>query len=869
MRAVAGIVERTEDLTRLTSALGEVRKRGEGKLVLLAGEAGAGKTTLLRCFCEAQGDARVMWGACEPLLTSRPLSPLIDVAEDVGGELRRLIDTDPRPHELATALMDELRRRRPTVLILEDVHWADEATLDVVMLVGRRVATVPSLVVASFREETLERSQQLQLVLGELAGYSSRWTLAPLSLAAVRELASSSEVDARELHDRTGGNPFFVTEVLEAGGEALPATVRDAVFARTAVLSREARRLLDILSIVPGELPTWLLERLAGSATEHLEECLAAGVLAAGSGQVRFRHELARLAIEGALAPTRRAELHGVALAVLRSRPEHALDPARLAYHAEAAGAVEEVLRWAPLAGERAARVGAHWEAGEQYARALRCASDMRPKDRIELLRRQVEECWLTEQFDIAIELEQEVLRYARVLGDRLAEGDALRTLSRLHFFVGAVRDGEACATQAVDLLEQLEPGHELAMAYGNLSQRRSVTWDIPQTLEWGDRTLALADRLHDTEATVYALTNIGTALCQVGDTAGFERLERALQLAQEHRLEDYGGRALHLLAICALRLRRLDQVEAWLERGFAYCDEHGLDAWRLFLMSWRARLELERGNWAQARESADGVLRDYRSAVFPRSLAVSTLALVDARQGDHGGSRVLSDERAATLATGELDRIAHLALARTEIAWLNGAPSDAVVQETDAAFALAARAKAPWELGALACWRRRSGIVEEVPNAVAEPYALSLVGETQRASDAWRRLGCPYEAALALADADDEQTLRCAHAELQELGARPAAAIVARRLRRRGVRDVPRGPRARTRENSAGLTPRELEVVALLARGLRNAQIAERLVVSEKTVDHHVSAILRKLQVQTRGEAGAKATELGLVGGG
>ncbi len=867
MRAVGKIVERTEELSRLEGALAEVRDGGEGRLVLLAGEAGTGKTVLLRCFCEAQHDARVLWGACEPLLTSRPLSPLIDVAEDVAGELQRLLDTDPPPHQLAAALMDELRRRRPTVLVLEDVHWADEATLDVLMLVGRRVATVPSLVLVSFREETLDRSPQLRLVLGELAGRSSRWTLAPLSLDGVRELAASSGVDARELHELTEGNPFFVTEVLEAGGETLPATVRDAVLARTAGLSPDARGLLDVVSIVPGELEMWLFEALAGSATEHLAECLAAGVLTAGREHVRFRHELARLAIEGALGPTRRAELHEIALTALRARPDSALDPARLAYHAEAAGATEEVFRWAPLAGARAARVGAHWEAGEQYARALRTGV-IQPQDRIELLRHQVEECWLTEQFDVAIELEREVLQCARALGDRPAEGDALRTLSRLHFFVGEVRDGETCATQAVELLERLPPAHELAMAYGNLSQRRSVTWDIAQTLEWGSRALELAERLHDTEATVYALTNIGTALCQIGDVSGFERLERALALAQEHGLEDYAGRALHLLAIGALRLRRLDEVDAWLSRGFAYCDEHGLDAWRLYLASWRARLSLERGHWDQARDSAESVLRDYRSAVFPRSLALSTLALVTARRGEPEQRDLLADEREATHATGELDRIAHLALARTEAAWLSGSPSDAVVQETEVAFALAARAEAPWELGALACWRRRAGVVEEVPDAVAAPYALSLTGDPQSAADLWRELGCPYEAALALADSDDVQALRRAHAELQELDARPAAAIVARRLRRRGVRDVPRGPRARTRENSAGLTPRELEVVALLARGLRNAQIAERLVVSEKTIDHHVSAILRKLEVRTRGEAGAKAAELGLVGG-
>ncbi len=185
----------------------------------------------------------------------------------------------------------------------------------------------------------------------------------------------------------------------------------------------------------------------------------------------------------------------------------------------------------------------------------------------------------------------------------------------------------------------------------------------------------------------------------------------------------------------------------------------------------------------------------------------------------------------------------------------------------TDAAFALALDRQEPWAVGELAYWRWRTGVRDEFrAELAAEPYRLSLTGDWQAAAERWRTIGCPYEAALAMADADDEVVLRQAVEELQSLGARPAAAIVARRLRQRGIRGVPRGPRRSTRENPAGLTVRELEVLAMLAEGLRNADIAARLVLSEKTVDHHVSAILRKLNVRTRGEAAAEAARLGLT---
>jgi DNA-binding CsgD family transcriptional regulator len=215
---------------------------------------------------------------------------------------------------------------------------------------------------------------------------------------------------------------------------------------------------------------------------------------------------------------------------------------------------------------------------------------------------------------------------------------------------------------------------------------------------------------------------------------------------------------------------------------------------------------------------------------------------------------------------TEEVDRIGANAAARAEAAWLAG-EAPAVEQATGGALSLALQYQAPWVVGELACWRWRAGVDDKLPRgAAAAPYALSISGEGRRAARLWRQIGCPYEAALALADSDDEEAQRQAIDELQGSGARAAAAIVIRRLRERGVRGLPRGPRPQTRENPAGLTARELEVLALLAEGLRNAQIAQRLVVSQKTVDHHVSAILRKLDVRTRGEASAAAGRLGLL---
>jgi DNA-binding CsgD family transcriptional regulator len=255
-----------------------------------------------------------------------------------------------------------------------------------------------------------------------------------------------------------------------------------------------------------------------------------------------------------------------------------------------------------------------------------------------------------------------------------------------------------------------------------------------------------------------------------------------------------------------------------------------------------------------------------YAPSTTPRIVSLVVLALVRARRGDPALWPLLDEAWTLAEPTGELPRLGPVAAARAEAAWLEG-DRDAVAAATEAALPLALERKAEFLIGELADWRRRAGLDGEIPAGAAEPYELQLAGEWARAAELWRALGCPYEAALALADADEEEPLRQALKELQRLEARPAAAFVARRLRERGARGLPRGPRPATRENPGSLTPRQQEVLGLVAEGLRNADIAQRLVLSERTVDHHVAAVLRKLGVRTRVEASAEAVRLGLAG--
>ena len=862
------LLERTDQLLALTHALDGVIAARRGAVVFVGGEAGAGKTVLLRAFCDGQRDAaRILWGACDGLLTPGPLGPLFDVAEVTRGELEELVSREARPHEVTGALVRELAGGRPTVLVLEDLHWADEATLDVLRLLARKVEGVPALVLASYRDDELDRVHPLTLVLGELATARvvTRLAIPPLSEQAVGELAAPHGIDPAELHRQTNGNPFYVTEVLAAGTDEIPHTVRDAVLARLARLSPAARRLLEAIAIATPQAEVWLLEALAPAELDRLDECLASGVIAAQADGVAFRHELARLAVEEALAPHRRVALHRAATAALAAQPVGAADPARIAHHADVARDGPAVLRFAPAAAARAASLGAHREAAAQYERVLRYADALSGEEQATLLERRAYEGYLTGELDAAIAAQERALRLRRAQTDPLAEGDCLRSLSRLYRFVGRIAQAAEVGLQAVARLEGLPHGRELALAYANLGHLYTTAEDAEQATIWNTRALALGEQLDDAQVLAYALINIGCVEVFTAAAQAPAQLERSLELALRAELEEHAGRAYLNLVWWPLRVRRYDVVDRHLDAGLEYCAERGMDLWRLFLVACRARLELDRGRWTQAADSAGEALRDRRTWPVPRIFALTVLGLVRARRGDPDVWPALDEALALAAPTGELQRLGPVAAARAEAAWLEGRERD-VAGETDATLELAVRRHAPWVIGDLTAWRRRAGIAEPIEDAIAAPYAAALAAESGRAAELWAALGCPYEAALALAAGGDDDDVLRAFEELQRLGARPAAAIVGRRLRERGVRGLRRGPRASTRDNPAGLTAREVEVLGLVGEGLRNADIAARLFLSEKTVGHHVSAILRKLGVRTRGEASAEAQRLGIA---
>jgi predicted ATPase len=301
---------------------------------------------------------------------------LFDIAAQVGGELADLCRDGAARDRLFTAFLSQIDSPGAlTMAVIEDVHWADEATLDLLSFAGRRLGRTRALLLATYRDDELADDHPLRIVLGDLATQRAtrRMRLLPLSEEAVRALAAERNVDARELYRVTGGNPFYVSEIVAAGWPLVPPTVRDVVAARLARLSPGNRRAVEAAAVMGGRVDLPLLSSVPEGPS--VDDCLASGILVADPSGIRFRHELVRMTVEAGILPHRQTELHARLLAVLEERGD--ADPALLAHHAEGAGDEKAVLRHAPEAARRSAALGAHREAAAQYERALRFAHEV------------------------------------------------------------------------------------------------------------------------------------------------------------------------------------------------------------------------------------------------------------------------------------------------------------------------------------------------------------------------------------------------------------------------------------------------------------------------------------------------------------
>lgn len=860
------LLERDGELASLTRWWREARD-GTGRLVLVGGEAGSGKTALIEEFARTLGSVRLLRGGCEPLTTPLPLGPLRDMALGVSAPLRRQLTGEAEPAAVRRLMLDELRSGgEPALVLLDDAHWADEATFDLLRFLGRRIEARPAMIVVVYRQDEVGARHPLRVLAGDLAALPvvRRLTVPMLSEAAVTRLAAGTGIDPGELHRRTGGNAFFVTEVLADGRATVPPTVRDAVLARAARLELGAREALDALACLGTRAAPWLVEAVSGRAADDLDACMDRGLVTAVDGTVAFRHELVRVAVLEAIPPGRAAALHRQALAVLGARPPGEVEPARLADHAQRADDRAAVLAYAPLAAERASRLGAHTEAADHLRHALAALGDEPDAARAGLLEELGRQCHLADDLDDALRARQEAVDAWRAVGDDRRRGGALVGLAiTAAHLAREIPLGEKACDEALALLATQPPGPEYALACAIRAKLSAMAFRNADAVAWGERLLAAAGEGSEPQERALALLSIGIGRAQDGDPAGLDLIAESVRLARGASVEDQAGLAYFWLQLICVTRRWYRQADRWYEEALSFTDDHGQEVWRQWLRAFRSRALLDQGRWDDAEALASEVLRTAGVDDGRRMIAMVVLGRLRARRGDPDARPLLARVH-SVMVTAEpvVDWIIGSTPALAEAGTYAGDLDQARTLVTPALAAATTQGE-PWLLGELAYWLARADGPAAVPGRAAEPYRLQLSGRSREAAGRWEETGCPYEAALALADTTDEGMLREALAIFDRLGARPMRDITARRLRRLGARDIPRRP-SRT-AGPDGLSAREQEVLALLADGLRNAEIADVLFLSRRTVEHHVAAVLRKLGVNNRSEAGRYARRNGV----
>lgn len=824
-----------------------------GGCIGLSGEAGVGKTSLLLALRRTSPPAvQWLWGLCEPLLSPPPLGALLDMLDQLPPSLAGLVRQGGRMADVLAGMVTLLTdAQQPRVLVVEDVHWADGATLDLLRYLARRIERCRALLVISWRDEDLAPDHGLRAVLAGLPARSTwREVLHPLSADAVADWARRAGRSAAGLHQTSGGNPFFVQELLAHAGAAheLPATVRDAVLARTRGLSPGARDLAALVSVLPGHCEPALLSAIAPGCDAALAECVAARLLCEDADGVHFQHELAQRALASVVPTDQARRWHGAAF--------HALDPAqasaaRRLHHAERAGLQQAVLQLAPAAAREAAQANAHREAAALYALAIDHAATLTPAAQAALQEAHAEECLLINQPEAALQALQAALRLHETAADRPAQGRVLCSQAQVLWLMQRCEEAQACAHQALPLLRRQDDAASLARAHATLAQVHLHEADHRPALAWGRHALALAEACGEPALLVDALNALACAELRLqDDPSAWGRLLRSLALATRHGLAARAARAWANLATLGMVHRRVDQVLLWCADGIAWCEAHELDLFEVRLRIRRAHAWLMGGHWDWADDEAA------RVAALPGLNAIESEQALHLRQlvalrRQHDAPAL--QPRWADLIDGRCQLAvnpwhAPLALSRVEAAWLLGR-HDTVRQ---VALQALDSAVGPWERGQLACWLHRCGAAAQFPDAMlqpplAPPCAAELAGDPLRAARLWAELGCPWEKALA-AMADGEPGLRLALPVLEQLGAAALAQQVRRTLRRAGARGVPRGPYRAARSDPLGLTAREREVWRWLSQGLSNRAIAERLHRSERTIEHHVSALLAKL---------------------
>jgi DNA-binding CsgD family transcriptional regulator/tetratricopeptide (TPR) repeat protein len=827
---------------------------GQGHTFLISGEAGIGKSSLARVFLqEVEDRCQVYSSLCDSLFSPRPLGPVYDLALQLDPDL---IGPGPWAGDrtlLFSKLVKTLSKQAgPCVVLVEDIHWADAATLDFIKYFARRIRDSRTLLLLTYRDNEVLPSHPLRNVIGELLpGSFTRMNLPPFSKSMVEELAEKKGYNGKDLYEVSGGNPFYVTEILSSYSTGVPDNIRDSILSVYNKLPEHTKNAWQLLSVIPEGLDSEWLSSMDAQFLEAIESCIANGIIIIRQNRTFFKHELFRRTIEASLSPFRRLQLNKRILELFQSLFEERGEIERIVHYAKNAGEKQLVSTYAPLAAAKAVRLGAHTEATRLYLAAIEYHEQQDTKQLLPLYEAYSYECYLTSLIEEAIIYQAKALKIREAAGDKKEIGNSLRFLSRLWWYSGRRELAEKYGMEAIAIFEELPVSKAKAMAWSNISQLRMLADDAEGAIKWGTAAISMAKESEDDETLAHALNNVGTAEGKIAATenAGREKLEESLSISLNNSFHEHAARAYTNLFSIAVSNKNYEVANERLEEGLNYCEEKDLQSWKSYILSWKARMYLETGRWKEAL-SVTGYLCSFSRQPAINMITVAVVkATIAARTGNGHALELLQDARRIGFEMQEYQRIIPVAIAGLEYEWLRNERFFSK-EEMDDIVSLVRKANNSLYNQQAAYWIQKARKIKTVDPDPAVFHS-------------WAR--DPYEKAILLSEGTAEDKRR-ALSVLQELGATVTCEKIKAEMRATGIRNIPRGMRASTRSNPAQLTSRELDILHLLKTGAKDKEIAGSLFISPKTVGHHISSILFKLEVASRAGAVKEAENLGIL---
>lgn len=862
------LIERAEFLKSLHMSFNKVAG-GEGHCVLIGGEAGVGKTTLVKSFCnEVKETVKLYRGTCDALFTPRPLAPIYDIVLQMRKDLWETIINDTDRATLFARLFNELESQsRISLIVIEDIHWADEATLDFIKFIVRRISHLRCLFLLTYRDNEIHQHHPLRNVLGHLPPDSfTRIQLMPLSKQAVEKMAAAKGYKGEDVYSISGGNPFYVTEILASYSHGIPENIKDSILSVYNRLDDTTKKVWQILSIMPTGFELSYLKKIEPSYEETIQNCLELKIILLKTGIISFKHELYRRTIETSLSPLVRIALNKKILDLFCEDFDWKGEIERIVHHAKNANEVELVVKYAPLGATQAALMGSHIEAAKLYLTAIEYYQGNDQDLLIQLYESYAYECYLTNQIKDAIIYQEKALKIWNEKNDIEKTGNCMRFLSRLWWFDGNRKKAEDYASRAIGVLDKQLPSKAKAMALSTMSQLKMLADQPDECIYWGEKAIAMAKELGDEEILSHALNNVGDIRIKEPPTMqkGLELLQESLQIALKNSYHEHAARAYTNMGSSCIAIRHFSIAKKFLDEGIHYCEERDLDSWTNYMLSEKARLLLEIGNWNEALAIAGPLIENEDQPPIIKIGALTTAAKIKMRRGDLEILPLLNEANAIAFETMELQRIIPALIALLEYEWITGRTviEKKAIDQTINMIALMGNV---YDNSEFVFWLYKARQQDVSLQKIFEGFHVSNEESAIKAAGLWKQLKCPYYQALTLFEGN-ETNKRMAISIIQKLEAAAIYEKMKLLMRGSGIKSIPRGLRKTTRSNPANLTERELDVLLLLKEGLQNKEIAARLYISAKTVDHHISAIFFKLDVSSRVKAVQEAINLEII---